>query len=152
MALYISYLVGASVGTYITQNIYNYMVSEEYDSEEINNNIKENTFLKISEEPIILESTVEEEIIETIDNKDILESIVEEEIIETIDNNDVIETIETIETIDNKDVNKLETIIEVKDTIFCCKCKLYLPHKCFSKNQFKKYRRLPSCKICTKLK
>ena len=116
MAFYIPYFVGASVASYITKNVYNYMV---YD-DSILTETKENPFLKITEEPIILEPVI----------LDIVEP--------------------------NKDT-KLDTnmehtkTLEPKDTLACSKCKLYLPSKCFSKNQFKKYKKSPTCKVCTKL-
>jgi len=101
MAFYIPYFVGASVASYLTKNMYNYMVSDDSTLTETSDTTKENPFLKITEEPVIL---------------------------------DIVEP--------NKD-NKLETIMEhtetteTKDTLVCSKCKLYLPSKCFSKNQFK---------------
>lgn len=120
MAFYIPYFVGASVASYLTKNMYNYMVSDDSTIIETSNITKENPFLKITDEPIILEPII----------LDIMEP--------------------------NKD-NKLETIMEhtetteTKETIVCSKCKLYLPSKCFSKNQFKKYKKSPTCKVCTKL-
>jgi hypothetical protein len=62
MAFYIPYFVGASMASYLTKHMYTYM-SEEGEinlDESSNNNIKDNTFLKLSEEPIILESIPED--------------------------------------------------------------------------------------------
>lgn len=117
MALYIPYVVGVSVASYMANNVYSYMTYNDTNTIEIEtNNTKENTVLTISEEPIVLESIIPE--------KTKLESIKEEEI------ND--------------------TSIEQK-LLLCTKCKLYLPTKCFSKNQFKKKRNMITCKVCNKL-
>jgi Pyruvate/2-oxoacid:ferredoxin oxidoreductase delta subunit len=177
MALYIPYLVGASVASYLTKNVYNYMSSEEYVSEETNNNNNtENTFLKISEDPIILESEtfntydtkletiIEEQAIEShivedkakedkaIEDKTIEDKAIEDKTIEdkAIENHIVEDKAIENHIVEDKAIE--DKTIELKGKIYCYKCKLYLPHKCFSKNQFKKYKRLPSCKICTKLK
>ena len=56
--------------------------------------------------------------------------------------------------------NEIPVIIEHSDTnteeklwekIACSKCKVYLSPKCFSKNQLKKNKINPRCKICVKL-
>ena len=169
MAFYIPYFVGASMASYLTKHMYTYM-SEEGEinlDESSNNNIKDNTFLKLSEEPIILESIPED--IEINENKEVIEPT-EEEVIEPKEE-EVIEpkeeVIEPKEEVIEKDIYRgngtiekanLETIIEepetpvVQEIVYCSKCSLYLPKRCFSKNQFKKYSKVPTCKICTKLK
>ena len=197
MAFYIPYFVGASMASYLTKHMYTYM-SEEGEinlDESSNNNIKDNTFLKLSEEPIILESIPEdieinenkeviepnkeviepkEEIIEPT-TKEVIEEVIEpteEEVIEPTEEEVIEEVIEpttkeVIEEVIEKDIYRgngtiekanLETIIEepetpvVQEIVYCSKCSLYLPKRCFSKNQFKKYSKVPTCKICTKLK
>ena len=191
MAFYIPYFVGASMASYLTKHMYTYM-SEEGEinlDESSNNNIKDNTFLKLSEEPIILESIPED--IEINENKEVIEpkeEVViepteeviepkEEEVIEPKEEvvepkeEEVIEpkeeVVEPKEEVVEKDIYRgngtiekanLETIIEepetpvVQEIVYCSKCSLYLPKRCFSKNQFKKYSKVPKCKICTKLK
>lgn len=56
--------------------------------------------------------------------------------------------------------NEIPVIIEPSDTnteekqqekIACSKCRVYLSQKCFSKNQLKKNKINPRCKICVKL-
>ena len=236
MAFYIPYFVGASMASYLTKHMYTYM-SEEGEinlDESSNNNIKDNTFLKLSEEPIILESIPED--IEINENKEVIEpkeEVViepteeviepteeviepkEEEVIEPTEEviepkeeeviepkeEEVVEPTEEViepkeeeviepkeevvepkeeeviepkeevvepkEEVVEKDIYRgngtiekanLETIIEepetpvVQEIVYCSKCSLYLPKRCFSKNQFKKYSKVPKCKICTKLK
>ena len=221
MAFYIPYFVGASMASYLTKHMYTYM-SEEGEinlDESSNNNIKDNTFLKLSEEPIILESIPED--IEINENKEVIEpkeEVViepteeviepteeviepkeeeviepkEEEVVEPTEEviepkeeeviepkeevvepkeEEVIEpkeeVVEPKEEVVEKDIYRgngtiekanLETIIEepetpvVQEIVYCSKCSLYLPKRCFSKNQFKKYSKVPKCKICTKLK
>ena len=191
MAFYIPYFVGASMASYLTKHMYTYM-SEEGEinlDESSNNNIKDNTFLKLSEEPIILESIPED--IEINENKEVIEpkeeviepteeEVIEpkEEVIEPTEEEviepkeEVIEEViepkeEVVEEVIEKDIYRgngtiekanLETIIEepetpvVQEIVYCSKCSLYLPKRCFSKNQFKKYSKVPKCKICTKLK
>ena len=178
MAFYIPYFVGASMASYLTKHMYTYM-SEEGEinlDESSNNNIKDNTFLKLSEEPIILESIPED--IEINENKEVIEpkeEVIEpttEEVIEPTEEEVIEEVIEpttkeVIEEVIEKDIYRgngtiekanLETIIEepetpvVQEIVYCSKCSLYLPKRCFSKNQFKKYSKVPTCKICTKLK
>ena len=173
MAFYIPYFVGASMASYLTKHMYTYM-SEEGEinlDESSNNNIKDNTFLKLSEEPIILESIPED--IEINENKEVIEpnkEVIEpkEEIIEPTTKEVIEEVIEpTTKEVIEKDIYRgngtiekanLETIIEepetpvVQEIVYCSKCSLYLPKRCFSKNQFKKYSKVPTCKICTKLK
>jgi hypothetical protein len=182
MAFYIPYFVGASMASYLTKHMYTYM-SEEGEinlDESSNNNIKDNTFLKLSEEPIILESIPED--IDINENKEVIEpkeeviEPTEEEVIEPKEEvieptEEVVEpkeeVIEPTEEVIEKDIYRgngtiekanLETIIEepetpvVQEIVYCSKCSLYLPKRCFSKNQFKKYSKVPKCKICTKLK
>ena len=222
MAFYIPYFVGASMASYLTKHMYTYM-SEEGEinlDESSNNNIKDNTFLKLSEEPIILESIPED--IEINENKEVIEpkeEVViepteeviepkeeeviepkEEEVVEPTEEviepkeeeviepkeEEVVEPTEEViepkeeeviepkeevvepkEEVVEKDIYRgngtiekanLETIIEepetpvVQEIVYCSKCSLYLPKRCFSKNQFKKYSKVPKCKICTKLK
>ena len=198
MAFYIPYFVGASMASYLTKHMYTYM-SEEGEinlDESSNNNIKDNTFLKLSEEPIILESIPEDidinenkEDIDINENKEVIEPTeeviepteeviepTEEEVIEPTEEvveptEEVVEpteeVIEPTEEVIEKDIYRgngtiekanLETIIEepetpvVQEIVYCSKCSLYLPKRCFSKNQFKKYSKVPKCKICTKLK
>ena len=181
MAFYIPYFVGASMASYLTKNMYSYMTEEtELDIEETSkDNIKENTFLKLSEEPIILESIPED--IDTNEKEEVVEpkeeviEIKEEEVIEPKEEvieikEEVIEIKEEVVEIKEEVVEEvskgngtiekanLETIIEepetpvVQEIVYCSKCSLYLPKRCFSKNQFKKYSKVPKCKICTKLK
>ena len=191
MAFYIPYFVGASMASYLTKNMYSYMTEEaELDIEEPINDNNDNTFLKLSEEPIILESIPEDIVIE--EKKDEVIEPKEEEVIEPKEDeviepkeDEVIEpteeeviepkeeevivkiTEEIVEKVIEEVISKgngtiekanLETIIEepetpfVQEIIFCSRCSLYLPKRCFSKNQFKKSSKVPKCKICTKLK
>jgi len=191
MAFYIPYFVGASMASYLTKNMYSYMTEEaELDIEEPINDNNDNTFLKLSEEPIILESIpedieIEEKEDEVIEPKE--DEVIEpkeDEVIEPKEDeviepkeDEVIEpkedevivkiTEEIVEKVIEEVISKgngtiekanLETIIEepetpfVQEIIFCSRCSLYLPKRCFSKNQFKKSSKVPKCKICTKLK
>jgi hypothetical protein len=199
MAFYIPYFVGASMASYLTKNMYSYMTEEaELDIEEPINDNNDNTFLKLSEEPIILESIpedieieekeeeviepTEEEVIEPKEDEVIEpkeEEVIEpkedevvepneEEVIEPTEEEVIVKiTEEIVEKVIEEVISKgngtiekanLETIIEepetpfVQEIIFCSRCSLYLPKRCFSKNQFKKSSKVPKCKICTKLK
>ena len=175
MAFYIPYFVGASMASYLTKNMYSYMTEEaELDIEEPINDNNDNTFLKLSEEPIILESIpedieIEEKEDEVIEPKE--DEVIEpkeDEVIEPKEDEVIVKiTEEIVEKVIEEVISKgngtiekanLETIIEepetpfVQEIIFCSRCSLYLPKRCFSKNQFKKSSKVPKCKICTKLK
>tara|TARA_B100000787_G_C16168399_1_gene285108 strand:+ start:616 stop:1095 length:480 start_codon:yes stop_codon:yes gene_type:complete len=159
MAFYIPYFVGASMASYLTKSALSYMTeeSETYTIEETTNNIEENPFLKLTEDPIILESIPSD----IIDNSEI-EPVEPVETVETIEEEAIeLEEENKLDTIEEEESVILEEEVEetpdkftkvVEEFVFCKKCQLYLPEKCFSRNQFKKYKKAPTCKICTKLK
>jgi len=172
MALYIPYFAGASVAAMFTNGVYNYINKQEdieiNDIDNINNNI----FLNINDEPVILENTNILDSDETLANKETLENLAEKDEIkkekETLEEKNEIrkEKLETKKTLDEKEEtrNKLKYMNEdsQEDTInkdnkeesinkkYCKQCNNVLSIKCFTKSQLKKKENM-RCKICVKL-
>ena len=140
MEFYIPYIASSSFAMLVSKGCYNYIYSDKI--EEPLDNI-DNEFLTkhldIIEKDFVLDSLEDTEAIKT----PIPDFLTDEEEVPFPEVN------QTKHIEESKKSVKFS--VEDKCLTACIKCKVKLPHKCFSKSQKKKPSYVWKCKVCTKL-
>ena len=140
MEFYIPYIASSSFALLLSKGYYNYMYSDKI-VEPLDNIDNEflTEHLDIIEKDIVLDSLEDTEEIKT----PIPEFLADEEEVPFPEVN------QTKHIEESKKSVKFS--VEDKCLTACIKCKVKLPHKCFSKSQKKKPSHVWKCKVCTKL-
>ena len=140
MEFYIPYIASSSFALLVSKGCYNYIYSDKI--EEPLDNI-DNEFLTkhldIIEKDVVLDLLEDTEDIKT----PIPDFLTDEEEVPFPEVN------QTKHIEESKKSVKFS--VEEKCLTACIKCKVKLPHKCFSKSQKKKPSHVWKCKVCTKL-